>query len=334
MTSFIEALLWHRLLWASCGLGSKALCYLIIWLVVYKCVNFSVMVSFDTYEDHHHHHHHQGGCWVIESRGTSRAARQPSTSNLAVLGEAALLEPGRADPSLVTDKQQTTQFWQPDTYTNTHSLCERPSHIGTATQEPKTVREQTCEYNLSFLSPSISNTTTHMPVNGAEARVPSGTFSSPTHGVHHFLSNSPFPIVNTHLCTIRRASSRFIHTDAETHKHTNTSCRVFAHARYSTYKRTHLLRPNCHLNPSSLCTLLAQTAALIWATRCLDSVLHYETIKTTLIQFFFLLFGKLLLTKSLFISECIKQLQEPSCKRIYGDKAAYRGCYWIFHYCA
>lgn len=145
--------------------------------------------------------------------------------NPAWLGEAALLEPGEVVPSLVTDKQQTTRSCQADTdtqtnsFTDTHTLQEsdgvtcRHTHSGT-----KAVRKQTCEYNLSFLSPSISNTTTHMPVNGARSRAPSGTFSSPTHGVHHFLSNSPFPIVNTHLCTIRRASSRLTHIYIHTHK--------------------------------------------------------------------------------------------------------------------
>ncbi len=141
------------------------------------------------------------------------------------------------DASLTTDKQQTTWLCHADTDKQTYlktQLCRRQtvSRVGAGTKKAK---EQTCECNLSFLSLSISNTTTHMSVNGAMSRVPSGTLSSTTHGVHHFLSNSPFPIVNTHLCTIRRASSRLTHT----HTHTRTHRLLYLHLHtYSTYKHT------------------------------------------------------------------------------------------------
>ena len=171
-------------------------------------------------------------------KGTSSGPQQPSTAVSTLLGFLQLLSWSLAafDPSLATDKQQTS--WpcqaftdaqtnrQTDSFTDTHSLQEIDSLMcGYSRSGMKTASEWACDYNLSFLP--ISHTTTHMSVNGVASRAPSGNLSSTTHGVHHFLSNSPFPIVNTHLCTIRRASSRLIHT--HTHTHTHTICRVFTH---------------------------------------------------------------------------------------------------------
>lgn len=86
---------------------------------------------------------------------------------------------------------------------------------------------------------SISNTKTHMCVNGAMSRVTSGTLSSTTHGVHHFLSNSPFPIVNTHLCTIRRASGCLTLSLCLSLTHIYThKLFYFPSHKYSSYKHT------------------------------------------------------------------------------------------------
>lgn len=136
-------------------------------------------------------------------------------------GEAALPESGRVDPSATTDIQQNTHPCQADTDPQTNRQTHSQTHTHSQDGVPHGHRREDSEGVSMGIQPQLplSNTTTHMPVNRAVSRAPSETFSSTTHGVHHFLRNSPFPIINTHLCTITKASSRL--------KHTHTGSRVF-----------------------------------------------------------------------------------------------------------
>lgn len=66
---------------------------------------------------------------------------------------------------------------------------------------------------------------------------------STTHGVHHFLPFSSFPIINTHLCTIRSASKPSqTRTDINTCVVPSHTCCIYK----STCIQTHLPKPNCY----------------------------------------------------------------------------------------
>lgn len=88
-----------------------------------------------------------------------------------------------------------------------------------------------------------------------EAR-PGLTLSATTHGLHHFLSDSAFSIVNSHLCAITRARSHLFHVCAF----------VCMRVRAFMCTHTHLLK--CYLDLSSSCAQLSKTALLSEGKNC------------------------------------------------------------------
>lgn len=132
----------------------------------------------------------------------------------AWLTELALLEPSKVDPSVFMNKRTTLACSSIQTLLETDSLMCRHSHWAWRPQWDTHVIT-----NL-FLHLQCSNTymQSYSKYFLERLHLPS------THGVHHFLSNSPFLIVNTHLCTIRSASSHL--------KHTHTAVPSLTHIQY------------------------------------------------------------------------------------------------------
>lgn len=106
-----------------------------------------------------------------------------SRSSFPVVGEAALLEPGRVAPRV---------------FTLTKPRTGRPTQGSWHAVWLRTVLWVWCRH--STLSAQC-----HVRRNVQ------GELSTTTHGLHHFLSDSVFSVVNGHLCAIRKASSHLFH---------------------------------------------------------------------------------------------------------------------------
>lgn len=129
----------------------------------------------------------------------SKRSEWSTAALLTLLGWALLCSPGAWQSWPQPGHWQTTDRtllpgWHINSFTDTHSARDGWSNVRAWSLGHKDSGGAIKRIQSQL---PLSNTTTHMPVNTAMSRAPSGTFSSPTHGVHHFLSNSPFLIVNT-----------------------------------------------------------------------------------------------------------------------------------------